>query len=345
MINKIIFIRRDNIGDLVCTTPAITATRQAFPGAKIGILVNTYNADIVSNNPDINEVYVYKKAKHSTDKGKCSIWFDNARLLLRIRKEQYDVAIGCGSFSPMLARYTLLTGAKRRIGYYRKGSTDVSKNVYYTDPICPAAGYEHETIKIFRLLEPIGISGCPGRMAVYPLRQELDEFSAFMAHHRSDRARRLIAIAISARIKVNKWPVEKFTELISTLLERNEYSILLLWAPGSRDNLTFPGEDEIAQSIIARFTGRILAYPTLTIPALIAAIASSDIVVTLDTGSLHISAGLQKPTVALMTKTKELSWYPWETRNIVISADKSVEAIPVELVAGAVEKLLSEMVI
>ncbi len=344
MINKIIFIRRDNIGDLVCTTPAIAAARQSFPGAKIGILVNTYNADIVSNNPDINEVYVYKKAKHSTDKGKWSIWLDNARLLLRIRREKYDVAIGCGSFSPMLARYTLLTGAKRRIGYCRRGSTNVSKNVYYTDPICPTEGSEHETIKIFRLLEPIGIAGRPGRMIVYPLRQEMDKFAAFRTVHRSYRARPLIAIAISARIKANKWPVEKFAELISTLLDRNEENILLLWAPGSRDNPTFPGENEIAQDIIDRFTGRILAYPTSTISSLIAAIAASDIVVTLDTGSLHISAGLQKPTVALMTKAKEPSWYPWDTRNIVISADKNVEAIPVGTVVGAVEKLLHEMV-
>ncbi|PJA81644.1 MAG: glycosyl transferase, partial [Nitrospirae bacterium CG_4_9_14_3_um_filter_44_28] len=38
---RIIFIRRDNIGDLVCTTPAIRAVREKYPDAKIGILVNT----------------------------------------------------------------------------------------------------------------------------------------------------------------------------------------------------------------------------------------------------------------------------------------------------------------
>ncbi len=70
MHKKILFIRRDNIGDLVCTTPAIHAFRKVFPELKIGILVNTYNADVVKNNPDIDEIYVYEKAKHVPEKNK-----------------------------------------------------------------------------------------------------------------------------------------------------------------------------------------------------------------------------------------------------------------------------------
>ena len=87
--SKILFIRRDNIGDLVCTTPSIRAVREKYPDAKIGILVNTYNADTVSNNPDIDEVYIYEKAKHATDKNKLSVWRSNLKVLLKIRKEKY----------------------------------------------------------------------------------------------------------------------------------------------------------------------------------------------------------------------------------------------------------------
>ena len=61
--NRVLFIRRDNIGDLICTTPAIHALRKNFPAAKIGVLVNSYNADAVAGNPDVDEVYIYEKAK------------------------------------------------------------------------------------------------------------------------------------------------------------------------------------------------------------------------------------------------------------------------------------------
>jgi len=62
-IKKILLIRRDNIDDIVCTTPAIHAVRGKYPDAKIGVLINTYNADAVTNNPDIDEVYVYERVK------------------------------------------------------------------------------------------------------------------------------------------------------------------------------------------------------------------------------------------------------------------------------------------
>ena len=85
----------------------------------------------------------------------------------------------------------------------------------------------------------------------------------------------------------------------------------------------------------------LLAYPTPSLKALIAAVALSDIVVTLDTGSLHISAALKKPTIALMTKAKEVSWYPWKTKSVVLSAE-NVKEIPVESVSNAIKGFLRE---
>src|SRR3989304_5858745 len=77
--NKVLFIRRDNIGDLICTTPAIHALREKFPAAKIGVLVNSYNADAVAGNPDVDEVYVYEKAKHAEGKNRFLVWLGNLK--------------------------------------------------------------------------------------------------------------------------------------------------------------------------------------------------------------------------------------------------------------------------
>ena len=61
---KFLVIRRDNIGDLVCTTPLIHALRIAYPKAQLCVLVNSYNRPVVENHPDIDTVYAYTKAKH-----------------------------------------------------------------------------------------------------------------------------------------------------------------------------------------------------------------------------------------------------------------------------------------
>lgn len=62
---KILLIRNDNIGDLICTTPAIEALRKKYPNNQIDIVVNSYNIQAIENNPFINHVYCYTKTKHT----------------------------------------------------------------------------------------------------------------------------------------------------------------------------------------------------------------------------------------------------------------------------------------
>src|SRR5260221_14123407 len=81
---KILVIRRDNIGDLILTTPLIHALRRRFPKAWIGALVNSYNARVLEGNADLDEVFIYTKAKH---RGSASIWsayWSTVSLILRL---------------------------------------------------------------------------------------------------------------------------------------------------------------------------------------------------------------------------------------------------------------------
>jgi ADP-heptose:LPS heptosyltransferase len=306
--------------------------REKFPDAKIGLLVNSYNVDVIKNNPDINELYVYEKAKHAPDRKKLSVWLDNFKVFHQIKKEKYDVAIACGSYSPTLAKYTFFTGAGLRIGYGKKDALDL----FYNKPMVPLAAPGHEVIRVFNLLSPLGIDDGPGKLILVPDSEELKRFEAYKKNTVKYPGKPLLAIAVSARIKANKWSTEKFIALIDKILLQETANILLLWSPGSAENPVFPGDDESAELISRHFGERIIAYPTPTLKTLIAAIAGSDIVITLDTGSLHMAAALNKVTVALMTKGKSLTWYPWKTRNIVITAEHTVEEIQADNVWQAV---------
>lgn len=334
-VKKILIIRRDNIGDLICTTPAIHALRKKFPEARIDVLANSYNADALANNPDVDEIYIYEKAKHIKNRNKLSVWLKNLKLLIRIRKQTYDVAIGCGSYSPSLERYTFLTGARARIGYLKQGRSFS----FYNYGIVPAQGNIHEVVKTFNLIRYLGIEAEPGGLVLIPDFAERTKFKDFRAVNYANDDKPIVAIAISARIKKNKWPVEKFVALIQKLLERNNVHVLLLWAPGSAHNPTFPGDDEAAAGILCRFDGKLKGYPTPALSVLIAAVSLSDAVVTLDTGSLHIAAALKKPTVALMTKGKAPFWHPWQTKSIVLESDDKVEDIEVDDVFNAVQRV------
>ncbi|GBD96434.1 MAG TPA: glycosyltransferase family 9 protein [Nitrospirae bacterium] len=337
--NKILFIRRDNIGDLICTTPAIHAVRNKFPDAKIGILVNTYNADVVINNSDIDEIYIYEKAKHVPDKNKLSVWWSNFKILQKIKKEKYDIAVGCGSYSPRLARYTFLTGAKTRIGYLKRG---IKKTKSYSAPLYEPEESLHEVERTFKLLTPLGIDGEAPDLKIFPGDNEVRKARDFLNTSAVKKGATLIAFHISSRRHENRWPVERFTELGRLINKHYKSDILLLWSPGSQKNVYHPGDDEKADAVINSLRPQPLSYRTTRLRELIAVLSLADIVVCCDGGAMHVAAGLGKPVVAIWGCTDPERWRPWGAKHILLQ-DKSGKAknVGAEEVFKAVSELLA----
>src|SRR6266545_1386556 len=86
---SILIVRRDNIGDLVCTTPLIDALRERYPRGWIGALVNTYNAEVLARNPALDAVHAYEKLKHRRG-GLLVTVFETMKLMSRLRASRLD---------------------------------------------------------------------------------------------------------------------------------------------------------------------------------------------------------------------------------------------------------------
>ena len=334
--NKVLFIRRDNIGDLICTTPAIHALREKFPAAKIGVLVNSYNADAVAGNPDVDEVYVYEKAKHAEGKNRFLVWLGNLKLLLKIRGERYDVAIGCGSYSPSLARYTFLTGSKNRIGYVRSGDRSISYNIPISEPREPI----HEVVATFKLLEPLGIDGEPSKLVLLPSDDEKEKVLRFLFPPPTSYLPSpvFVAMHISSRKENNRWPTDRFIELGNELIKRYNIMPLILWAPGSSKNPFHPGDDEKAEAIAGKMRGAVL-YKTRRLGELIAAISVCGLVICCDGGAMHIAAALGKPILTVWGSTDKRRWSPWQVDNIILQKGKRADEVTAGEALSAFEKL------
>ena len=93
-VNSILVVRNDNIGDVVCSTPAIATLRRAFPKAKLGVLVCGLTSDVVAFSTDLDRVHVYHKAKHGFYKSKLRALYEQGRVMRQVRREKYDLAIG-----------------------------------------------------------------------------------------------------------------------------------------------------------------------------------------------------------------------------------------------------------
>jgi len=334
-IKKILLIRRDNIGDLICTTPAIHALRARFSEAKIGILVNSYNADAITDNPDIDEVYVYEKAKHVEGKSRFSVWLANLKLFLKIRKERYDIAIAFGySYSPSLARHTFLTGSKKRIGYVPIGK----KLPFYNFPLEEPSAPIHEVAAAFRLIEPLGINGEPSKFVLRPDNNERGKVLRSLQSEGSDCSN-MVAIHISSRKENNRWPADRFIEFGNELIKKHNVMPLILWAPGSSENPYHPGDDEKAAEIAERMDSRPLLYKTTKLKELIAAISVCKLIICCDGGAMHIAAALGKPIVTIWGSTDKRRWAPWKAEYIILQKKILADEVTVEEAIAAFGKL------
>ena len=323
---KILVIRRDNIGDLVCTTPLLGALRRRFPRAHIAALVNTYNRQVLEGHPDLNAVYAYAKAKHRPPgQSRASVYWDKFVLMRKLRAQRFDCVLLAssqpGASALRLARWI----APAHIAGYAEPTGLVDLALPH-DAACAM----HEVEDVFRLAQLFGIEGAPGKlsMAVDPAARA----RAIAALGARNPERRLIALHISARKPSQRWPTERFAELMQAL--GGAYDFLLLWSPGATDHPQHPGDDAKAQTIM-RAAGKLplVAYPTHELKDLAAALSLADYVICSDGGAMHIAAALGKPILCFFGDSDATRWHPWDVPYRLLQPD-SRDAADISLAAA-----------
>jgi len=168
---RILVIRRDNIGDLVCTTPLLFALRERFPHAHIAALVNTYNESVLAGNPAVDAVHAYEKGKHRGEKRSiASVYADRLKLILRLRRERYDYAIlATPGFEPRSLRLARMIGARHVLGYTEPGGDHPRPDIALT---YDRSANRHQVEDVFGLLRALGVAGTPPPTHVFPKAEE-----------------------------------------------------------------------------------------------------------------------------------------------------------------------------
>lgn len=334
--NKILIIRRDNIGDLVCTTPAFAALRKHYPNAQIGALVNSYNAEVLRGNPDVDHVFVYQKLKHAGGLVKrIKAVVERLKLIIKLRDWHPDVTIlAKSSYDRHGLNFARQIGAQNIIGFVpndrtqAKGLPDIRLEI-------PEFTAFHEVEAVNQLLAPLGINDALGPLGVFPAAEAAAQIQGKLSN--TDRR---IALHISAREPERRWGTNNFIALTRCILvDQPTSQILLFWSPGTLDDPQHPGDDQAAQELIgAVHSDRLMPMPTQSVTELIAALSICDIFIGTDGGALHLAVALGKPCVALFENlpSKLNHWYPWQVESQVVHGERSEVASisPRQVLAG-----------
>lgn len=313
---RILVVRRDNIGDLVCTTPLLAALRRRFPHGWLAVLANSYNAPILAGHPDLDRVFAYRKGKH-VDAGLLALAHERIGLVRELRARRLDsVVLATTAYQPRTLRLARLLAPQHIVGFvgeHPPRAIDRPVSLAGTEE-------EHEAERVFRLARVFGIEGPPPplRIGIDPV--ERDRVATALGELRLPDAP--IGIHLSARKASQRWPADRFIALMRVLHKRHQAAFMLFWSPGPANHPQHPGDDEKAREVIdATRDLRVLPWPTASLASLVAGIAACRAMVMSDGGAMHVAAALGKPIVCFFGRSDATRWRPWGVPHVLLQPE------------------------
>ncbi|WP_301103235.1 glycosyltransferase family 9 protein [Propionivibrio sp.] len=333
---RILLIRRDNIGDLLCTTPLLHAIRQRYPQAYLAVLASSYNVAVLNGNPDIDDVFVYlKRQQRSHEHGLLSMLWKRWALIRMLRTRRFDhVLLANGGW-----RYARQLGGKSIIGFRERDNPD-HRQPDIVVPLANRGRDDHEVAKMALLGSAIGVEQAVGPLHIFPDAALVTTAGVRLRELGWHPEQSTLAVHISSRQPGQRWPEAFFVEFIRRLNEHDKRQILLFWAPGLEDDPMHPGDDGKAARILAQLANLpVFPCPTRSIEVLTATLSLAGQMVCSDGGAMHIAAALGKPIVCFFGHSNCVEWHPWHVPYVLLQADsKRVQDISVEDALAAVRE-------
>ncbi|MFH0731985.1 MAG: glycosyltransferase family 9 protein [Candidatus Omnitrophota bacterium] len=307
--NRILLIRTDRIGDVLLTTPAIEAVRKKFPLAHIACVVQPYAKDIVDGNPFIDEVIVYDK--NSQHKSLLASFLFAAEL----RKKAFEVSV---IFHPTNRAHLIacLAAIPRRIGYARNLSFLLTDKIPHKKHL----GQIHETECSFDLLKPLGISSVQEKTLYMPIKQESENSmdALFITEGLKDDDE-IAVFHPGASCYSKMWPAVNFAKVADTLSENFGLKAVIVGSDKKKDMAAADMMKKSMKAKAVQFCGK------LTISELASCLKRARILISNDSGPVHISCAVKTPSVVIFGRAQAgLSprrWGPTGKADVILHKD------------------------
>jgi lipopolysaccharide heptosyltransferase I len=294
---RILLVRLGSLGDIVHTLPVVASLRESIPRVQIDWLVDTRQRAILELVPMIDRRILV----HPSGRG-----FLNA--IGRLRCEKYDEALDLQGLwkSALLARGS---GARRVIGFSREHLREPGARFLYSET-CNAVAGPHVIQKNLSLLRTLGLDA-EDLVVKFPITIPASKVPDDVRLALRIRGRDRFAIVNPGAAWSNKrWPPERFGQLAAEMAARNGLRSAVLWGPG---------EESLAHAVAEASKGSAIVAPETTLGDVLALARAADVMISGDTGPLHLAAAVGTPVVALFGPTDPQRNGPWSASDISVA--------------------------
>ena len=293
---KILVIQQKMIGDVLVSSIICNNLRHAYPYAQIDYLVYESTTPVLEGNTSIDNIILFTE-KHRNSKKEL------LNLVLKIRSEKYDILID--AYSKLESwLIVLLSGAKRKISYKKKGRTFL-----YTDSV-PFENFPKTNLGLaierrISLLEPLDLDIKIDPLPKLLVTDKENKYAlALFEKHQLKKDRETLMISLLGSEKLKTYPLEYMAKMVDTIAENKDTNILFNY---------FPKQTEQARAIFnycKPSTQKKIYFDLLgnDLRGFIAIMNQCDSIIGNDGGAINMAKALKKPSFTIFS--------PWIEKKI-----------------------------
>ncbi|MDD5439371.1 MAG: lipopolysaccharide heptosyltransferase II [Candidatus Omnitrophica bacterium] len=337
---RILIARTDRIGDVMLSTPVITAVRAHYPDSYIAFCAGPAAGPLLETNPSLDEVIVFdKRGRHRGAAGMMMF-------VRELRRRKFDLAIVLHP-TERIHLACFLAGIRKRCGYRLKWPFLLT----HTIPHTKHQGLRHEVEYNLDLVRSLGLQPGDKRLFVRVSKTAAEVAQAFFSEHGIPEGGTVVCIHAGASCPSKRWPASSFAAVIDRLSKKGVHVVLV----GGQDDRRY--SDLVVKQAavtIADLTGR------TSTGELAAVLSKSNLLISNDSGPVHVAVALEVPVVAIFGRSdpglSPVRWGPRGLRDVVLHKNvgcvtclahrcdkgfKCLTAITVDEVVSAAERLLA----
>lgn len=297
---RIIVIDLLYLGDLMFATPFFKELRKNFPKARIDLIVNSAFHSIMNDNTNFDNVYAYNKKwtlKQSIEFAK------------QLKKNNYDLGINIhGSWrSAIILR---LINPTYTIGYGKKGQLFLNRRLVQPHN-------QHMVDVYLNLLKEMNLRVEPSLPYLEIKKSVQDEIDKKLIQWGINPEEKLIALNAGGTWPTKRWTVNGFAQL-ADVLNRKYGRVIFV---GSAGDLSL-----VEEIVNLMETKPVIATGKTSLPELAALLARCNLVISNDSGPVHVAAAVGTPTITIFGPSDDIKYRPLGEKHKIVTS--SVDCRP-----------------
>ncbi len=280
-----LIVSTTGLGDSLWATPALQSLKTSFPASRITLLTTPTGEQVLRHNPWVDQTIVFKDPllPHLF-----SLW-------KQLRREKIGTVLCLHASQRLALPLCSLIGATRIIGTFgiNKGLDDLLTNSLHNS-------YQHEIVRRLEIVEIIGAARTTEALSYFPTQEELSSAST----------EPFIALHPGSKDTYKRWPIDHFVT-VGRHLQQLGHNILITGTPEER-----PLMNQLAEQI----PNAKLADSTLSLRSFAALLARASLLISNDTGPVHLAIALNTPVIALYSPTNPSLCGPHTAKNAIALA-------------------------